>query len=233
MQVKIAPSILAADFARLGEEVRTVEAAGADLIHVDVMDGHFVPNLSMGPVVVEALRRVTRLPLDVHLMIEDPAKYMGAFIEAGAHHITFHVETVEEPAALAADLHARGLGAGLSLNPETPVDRVLDLIPHFDMILVMTVHPGFGGQSFLGENLEKARRIRERESRSGLRLDVEVDGGIDTRTVSLARSAGCNVFVAGNSIFRSSDPKEALRALRTVAQKADWKFPEACASRGE
>ena len=222
MQLKIAPSILAADFARLGDEVRAVEAAGADMIHIDVMDGHFVPNLSMGPAVVQALRRVTRLTLDVHLMITDPGKYLDAFVAAGAHHITFHIEANGDPVEMARHLHGRGIGAGLTLNPATPVERIIDLLEHFEMFLIMTVHPGFGGQSFLGDNLQKARKIREREGlerRSRAPLDVEVDGGIDARTALLARRAGCNVFVAGNSIFGKPDPQGALRTLRESLEK--------------
>jgi len=216
MAVKLAPSILSAAFERLGEEVRAVEAGGADQIHVDVMDGHFVPNLSMGPIVVEALRRVTRLPLDVHLMITDPTRYVDSFIKAGANHITFHVEVLDDPLSLARSLRARGIGAGISINPGTGVDRVLDLIPELDLVLVMTVNPGFGGQAFLGENLDKVRALRRAE-RSAARtqpLDIQVDGGIDERTAPLARAAGANVFVAGSAIFKSPDPRAALRALR-------------------
>lgn len=222
MRLKIAPSILSAHFEQLGAEIRAVEAAEADQIHVDVMDGHFVPNLSMGPVVVEALRRSTRLPLDVHLMITDPGKYFDSFIKAGANHITFHIEANGDAAELCSKLHERGIGAGLALNPETPVERVIDLVPLFELILVMTVHPGFGGQSFLCENLEKVKAIRrlERSFKGGgsektpKALDVQVDGGIDSRTARQAQEAGANVFVAGNAIFRSGDPTEALRSLR-------------------
>ena len=216
MAVKLAPSILSAAFERLGEEVRAVEAGGADQIHVDVMDGHFVPNLSMGPIVVEALRRVTRLPLDVHLMIAEPARYVEPFIKAGASHITFHVEVVDDQLPLARLLRARGIGAGISLNPATGVDRVLELIPELDLVLVMTVNPGFGGQAFLGENLDKVRALRRAESSAARPhpLDIQVDGGIDERTAPLARAAGANVFVAGSAIFRSPDPRAALRALR-------------------
>jgi ribulose-phosphate 3-epimerase len=217
MRLKIAPSILAAAFERLGEEVRQVEAAGADQIHVDVMDGHFVPNLSMGPVVVEALRRVTRLPLDVHLMITDPSRYAESFIRAGANHVTFHVEVEKDPPRLAAWLHERGVGAGLALNPETPVDGVLDLVPHFDLILVMTVHPGFGGQSFLPETVEKVAAVRSRarmRAAGSVPLDIQVDGGIDRTTAAEALAAGANVFVAGSSIFGGGDPASAVRELR-------------------
>jgi ribulose-phosphate 3-epimerase len=239
MENKIAPSILAADFARLGEQVRAVEEAGADLIHVDVMDGHFVPNLSMGPAVVEALRSVTALPLDVHLMITDPERFIDRFVEAGASHITFHLEANGDHRRMAESLRERGIGAGICVSPPTPIDGIFPLIHLFDMALIMTVHPGFGGQSFLAENLGKARAIRAREMgwarergekapsdgerhgdgerRAGgarRRIDVEVDGGIDANTVGAARDAGCNVFVAGSSIFRSPDPGEALRKIR-------------------
>jgi ribulose-phosphate 3-epimerase len=224
MRLKIAPSILSADFARLGEEVQQVEAAGADQVHVDVMDGHFVPNLSMGPIVVDALRRVTRLPLDVHLMITQPGKHIDAFVRAGASHVSFHLEAEGDMEAMARGLREKGVGAGLVVNPETPVERALGLLPGFDMILVMTVHPGFSGQGFLAENLEKVRAVRALESkllasgRRGRALDIEVDGGIDERTAVLARDAGANVFVAGSAIFRHGEgdppPGEALRALR-------------------
>ena len=213
MRFKIAPSILSARFERLGDDVRAVENAGADLIHVDVMDGHFVPNLSMGPVVVEALHRETKLPLDVHLMITDPGRYLEAFVKAGANHVTFHVEADGDPVAMADWLHQRNVGAGIALNPETPVERVLELLPCFDMVVVMTVHPGFGGQSFLAENLEKVKAIRSHESRQGA-LDVEVDGGIDAGTALDSQRAGANVFVAGNSIFGTAKPDEALVAMR-------------------
>ena len=219
MRFKIAPSILSARFERLGDDVRAVEHAGADLIHVDVMDGHFVPNLSMGPVVVEALHRETKLPLDVHLMITDPGRYLEAFVKAGANHVTFHVEADGDPVAMADWLHQRNVGAGIALDPETPVERVLELLPRFDMVVVMTVHPGFGGQSFLAENLEKVKAIRSHESRLGARqgaLDVEVDGGIDAGTALDSQRAGANVFVAGNSIFGAAKPDEALVAMRKV-----------------
>ena len=215
MKLKIAPSILSADFSRLGEEVRAAEEAGADQIHVDVMDGHFVPNLSMGPIVVEALRRVTSLPLDVHLMITDPEKYVPSFLKAGASHITFHVEVHRDPPGLASMIREHGATAGLALNPETSVSSVLPFVDQFELILVMTVHPGFGGQSFLGDNLEKIGPIRE-SARKG--VDVQVDGGVDGRTAVLAQQAGANVFVAGNAIFGAPDPRRALRDLRAALE---------------
>jgi|SoiMethySBSTD1v2_1073268.scaffolds.fasta_scaffold86912_2 ribulose-phosphate 3-epimerase len=224
MKVRIAPSILSARFECLGDEVKAVEKAGVDQIHVDVMDGHFVPNLSMGPIVVEALRRTTRLPLDVHLMITEPARHLEAFVAAGASHVSFHVEVADEPARMARWLKDRGVGAGLALNPETPVERVLSLLPDFDLLLVMTVRPGFGGQKFLPDNLEKIRRIRAEGERTGSRplaLDVEVDGGIDATTARLCRQAGANVFVAGSSIFKAKDPAQAVCDLRASVAQGD------------
>ena len=220
MQLKIAPSILSADFARLGEEVRRVEKAGVDQIHVDVMDGHFVPNLSMGPLVVEALRRVTDLPLDVHLMISAPERYLESFVDAGARHISFHVEAEGDHRAMLEWLQGRGVGRGLAINPDTPVEAVLDWLPLVDMVVIMTVHPGFGGQAFLADNLEKVRRIREKvgasaeSGRGGADLDIEVDGGIDENTIGASRQAGANVFVAGSAIFKAPDPAAAIEVLR-------------------
>ena len=220
MRLNIAPSILAADFARLAEQVREVEEAGADQIHVDVMDGHFVPNLSMGPVVVQALRPVTKLPLDVHLMVTDPGKYLDAFLDAGSDHISVHIESDGDPREMAARIHARGVGAGLVLNPETPVEQALDLLPAFDMVLIMTVHPGFGGQTFLRDNLSKVVSLRREEQELLKRgtierpIDIEVDGGIDPVTAIEACQAGANVFVAGSSIFGQPSPAQAVRALR-------------------
>ena len=220
MRIKIAPSILSADFARLGAHVQEVEAAGCDMLHVDVMDGHFVPNLSMGPIVVEALKRTTNIPLDVHLMITDPATYAESFIKAGADLISFHSEVVDDPRPLARQCREAGVGVGLVLNPDTPVEKVLDVLPEFDMILVMTVHPGFSGQSFLPENLSKVRAIRETEKRLRAEgslsrpLDVEVDGGIDLKTCAAAREAGANVFVAGSAIFDQPAPGDIVREMR-------------------
>ena len=232
MRLKIAPSILSADFARLADEVRTVEQAGADQIHVDVMDGHFVPNLSMGPLVVRALRPHTALPLDVHLMITDPEKYVEPFVDAGADHVSIHVESNGDLGGILQGLEARGVGRGIVLNPDTPVERVFPWLDFVDLVLVMTVHPGFGGQSFLEDNLEKVRSIRvEERRRSGSEdasayessasklervLDVQVDGGVDRDTIRACQEAGANVFVAGSSIFgaKDGDSADALRALR-------------------
>jgi ribulose-phosphate 3-epimerase len=217
---KIAPSILSADFSRLGEEVSRVEAAGADQIHLDVMDGHFVPNLSMGPAVVKALRKVTRLPLDVHLMITDPQRFFEPFANAGADHLTFHVEASGDPRDAICWLRERKLGVGVALSPDTPADRVVDLIPLVDMILVMTVYPGFGGQEFIARTLEKIPPLRAAASRAGRRLDIEVDGGVGAATILEAAGAGANVFVAGNSIFGRPDPAASLRQLREILAEA-------------
>ncbi|MEC7923199.1 MAG: ribulose-phosphate 3-epimerase, partial [Planctomycetota bacterium] len=185
MTPRIAPSILSADFSRLGEQVRVVEDAGAGQVHIDVMDGHFVPNLTMGPVVVEALRSTTGLPLDVHLMITDPEDYLESFIKAGADHISFHVEAEGDKGAMLDLLEERGVGKGIAVNPSTPAEEILEFLPRLDMVVVMTVNPGFGGQAFLGDNLDKVRRIRQEEEKLSLekKLNIEVDGGVDRGTI--------------------------------------------------
>jgi ribulose-phosphate 3-epimerase len=216
---RIAPSILSADFSRLGDQVRAVEAAGAAQVHIDVMDGHFVPNLTMGPVVVEALRAATTLPLDVHLMITDPGDYLDSFVEAGADHISFHVEANGDVGELLGRLEEKGVGKGLAVNPETSVDEIIEFLPRLDMVVVMTVQPGFGGQAFLGDNLEKVSRIRQEISALAepKNLNIEVDGGVDRSTIVKCREAGADVFVAGSAIFGSEDPAEATRELLRLA----------------
>ena len=216
---KIAPSILSADFSRLGEQVALVATAGADQIHVDVMDGHFVENITMGPLVVRALRKATELPLDVHLMITDPLRHLDPFIDAGADNVTFHVEANSEPMACIEHLRRRGVGVGLAISPGTPVDRILELVSRVDMMLVMTVCPGRGGQSLIPETLEKIPPIRRREDelRSAdpcFGIDIQVDGGIDLTTMASAARAGANVFVAGSSIFGVEDPGAEVKAFK-------------------
>jgi ribulose-phosphate 3-epimerase len=215
---KIAPSILSADFARLGEEVRSIEQAGADLIHFDVMDGHFVPNLSFGIPVLESVRKITRLPLDVHLMIEEPTRYVEQFVRAGANSISVHAEVCEDIPAIAHRMHQLGIRAAIAINPETEPTRVLDAAAHLDMILVMSVHPGFGGQGFISESIGKVGTIRRELDRHGLDIDVEIDGGIKIDNIGLVARAGANVFVSGSGIFGHRDYAEIIRQMRAELQ---------------
>jgi ribulose-phosphate 3-epimerase len=211
---KIAPSILSADFARLGEEVRRVEQAGADLIHFDVMDGHFVPNLSFGIPVLESVRKITALPLDVHLMIEEPGRYLEQFVHAGANSISVHAEACEDIPGIAHRMHQLGIRASIAINPETEPTRVLDAAAHLDMILVMSVHPGFGGQGFIPESIDKVRAVHHELKRRGLEVDVEIDGGIKVDNIGLAAQAGANIFVSGSAIFGHNDYAEIIRQMR-------------------
>jgi ribulose-phosphate 3-epimerase len=214
---KIAPSILSADFARLGEEIRRVEEAGADLIHFDVMDGHFVPNLSIGIPVLESVRKITRLPVDVHLMIDNPERYLEAFVKAGANSISVHAEVCPDLPAIARRIRALGIRASVAINPETPVDPVIAAAEHFDMILVMSVHPGFGGQSFIEQTVGKLRAVREEIERRGLDVDVEIDGGIKIENIARAAAAGANVFVSGSGIFGKPDYAAIITEMRADA----------------
>jgi ribulose-phosphate 3-epimerase len=216
-RISIAPSLLSSDFSRLGEHLRAAEDAGADLHHVDVMDGHFVPNLTIGPPVVAAIRKATRAPLDCHLMIERPLAYAKAFAEAGADGITFHVEAKDPPREVALAVRALGKRAGVALNPDTPLDRVLPLLDVVDMVLVMSVFPGFGGQKFMPEVLDKTRRLRKEVGWAG---DIEMDGGINGDTVAACAGAGANVLVAGTAVYGAKDMAAAVRTLRERAEKA-------------
>lgn len=202
----LAPSILSADFARLGEEVAALEAAGADWIHVDVMDGRFVPNLTFGPPVVKALRKVTKLPLDVHLMIVEPDRWIDAYADAGADIITVHAEACTHLSRVLQAIRARGKRAGVSLNPHTPEHVLEYVMQDLDLVLVMSVNPGFGGQSFLGSVLPKVRKIREMAAAHGVQIDLEIDGGIAPETIGAAAEAGARVFVAGNAVFSGAPP---------------------------
>jgi len=214
---KIAPSILSADFTRLGDEIHRVEGAGADLIHFDVMDGHFVPNLSIGIPVLESVRKITRLPLDAHLMIDNPERYLEAFVKAGADSISVHVEVCPDLPAIARQMHTLGIRASVAINPETAPDRVIAAAEHFDMILVMSVHPGFGGQGFIPETVGKLRAIRETIERRGLEVDLEVDGGIKIDNISTVAAAGANVFVSGSGIFGKPDYAAIISEMRLHA----------------
>ncbi len=211
---KIAPSILSADFSRLGDEVRAVEQAGADYIHVDVMDGHFVPNITIGPLIVEAVRRSTRLPLDVHLMISEPDRYIDAFVSAGADILSVHPETLEHLHRTLQHIRSRGAKAAVALNPATPLDILEYVLEDLDMVLLMTVNPGFGGQEFIPAVLPKITRLREIINQKGLKTDIEVDGGISPETIGRVSSAGADVFVAGSAIFLSGDYERTIQLMR-------------------
>ncbi len=213
--IEISPSVLSSDFARLADEVSVVEPY-VNMVHLDVMDGHFVPNLTFGPPVVKKLRKYSRLVFDTHLMISDPGKYAEAFVEAGSNHITFHVETVDDPAAFIEYLHGLGVTAGVTLNPETPVEDVLPYVGACEMVLVMTVHPGFGGQSFIDEAAKKCIKIREE---AGPELRIEVDGGIDPKTAAIVVEYGADTLVAGNAIFGKSDRAAAIADIRSAAER--------------
>jgi len=221
---KLAPSILAADFARLGDEIRAVEAAGADLIHFDVMDGHFVPNLSIGIPVMTSVRKITKLPLDAHLMISEPERYVEAFVKAGADSISVHCEVCPDIPAMAGKIHALGARASIGINPETDADRVLPFAEHLDMILVMSVHPGFGGQEFIPSALEKLRHIRRELDRRGLKIDVEIDGGIKLENIADVKAAGANVFVSGSGIFGKPDYKKIADEMRDTLRRTAVKL---------
>ena len=215
--VRIAPSILDADFARLGEEIALVESAGVELLHLDIMDGHFVPNLSIGVPVVQSISRCTRLLLDTHLMITDPGRYAPAFVEAGAGSITFHIEVTDEPRQLARQIRELGVGVGVgvSLNPGTPAEAIAKIVEDVDLVLVMTVWPGFGGQRFMRECLDKIETIA---GWLGPEQQLEVDGGISPDTAASVVAAGANTLVAGSAIFHNEDPRAAIAALRRAAE---------------
>lgn len=212
--VKIAPSILSADFAKLGEEIKDVELGGADYIHVDVMDGHFVPNITIGPLIVEAIRPVTKLPLDVHLMIENPDQYVEAFAKAGADYITVHVETCRHLHRTIENIKSYGVKAGVVLNPATPVETIQHIIEDIDMVLLMSVNPGFGGQKFIPSVLPKIKQVKEMAELKGVDIEIEIDGGVNEETAKLCIEAGANVLVAGSAVYNKPDRKKAIEALR-------------------
>jgi ribulose-phosphate 3-epimerase len=214
MKIKIAPSILSADFSRLGEEVKAVEAAGADLIHVDVMDGHFVPNITIGPLVVKALKKITKLPLDVHLMIENPDKYIENFAKSGADIITVQVEASHNLASDIELIRKSGAKPGVVVNPKTDLTKVLPVLEKISMVLIMSVNPGFEGQKFMPEVLPKIKELRKVINDRKLNVDIEVDGGINLETAKLVIQAGANVLVAGSAVYYSKDYKAVISGLK-------------------
>lgn len=219
-QIKIAPSILSADFARLGEQVAEAEAAGADYIHVDVMDGHFVPNLTIGPMIVEAIRPWTKLPLDVHLMVEEPARLIGDFAKAGANILTVHAEATPHLHRTVQAIKELNVKAGVSLNPSTSVSAVEELLPFLDLILVMSVNPGFGGQSFISHVLPKIARLRKMLDEGGYHAELEVDGGVNEKTAASVVQAGARVLVAGSAIYNKRESVQAAVARLKHAAEA-------------
>lgn len=218
--IKIAPSILAADFSKLGEEVLEVEKAGADWIHIDVMDGHFVPNITMGPIAVEALRPLTKLPLDVHLMIEDPDRYIEDFAKAGADWITVHVEAATHLHRTIQLIRSFGVKPGVVLNPHTPIESIQHVLEDIDMVLFMTVNPGFGGQKFIHSVIPKVEQLAKIVKDKGLSLEIQIDGGINEETIVLCAKAGATVFVAGSAIYGKEDRTKALQSIKRAGEEA-------------
>lgn len=214
MMTKIAPSILSADFAKLGEEIKDVERGGADYIHVDVMDGHFVPNITIGPLIVDAIRPITTLPLDVHLMIENPDLYIPTFLKAGADIISVHQEACPHLHRTIQLIKDQGVKAGVVINPATPVEMIKETLSYVDLVLVMTVNPGFGGQSFIHETLPKIKQLDELRKEKQYRFELEVDGGVNIETAKLCTDAGADVLVAGSAIFNKEDRQEAIAKIR-------------------
>ena len=212
--VDIAPSILSADFSRLGEDIQAVERGGATILHVDVMDGHFVPNLTVGLPVVKSLARATQLPIDAHLMISEPGRYAEQFVEAGAKMVSVHVEADAHLHRTLSSIRSAGAAAGVVINPATPVESLTEALPYADYVLVMSVNPGFGGQRFIETSLDKVRRLRQLIQERGLTTRIEIDGGVDLNNIAAVVSAGAEIIVAGSAVFSTNDPEAAVRNLR-------------------
>jgi ribulose-phosphate 3-epimerase len=218
--VQIVPSILSADFARLGEEIQKVEQGGATMLHVDIMDGHFVPNLTIGPPVVRSIRKITKMTLDVHLMVTDPDKYAPVFIEAGADQVLVHLEAAKHLDGTLRTIQSEGVPAGVVLNPATPVHMLDDVLGLADYVLIMSVNPGFGGQRFIPRALDKVRELARRRAELGLKFAIEIDGGVALENVGDIVRAGCDWLVSGASIFHSPDPAATVATMRAIAQNA-------------
>ena len=217
--VDIAPSILSADFSRLGEEIQAVERGGATILHVDVMDGHFVPNLTVGLPVVKSLARATQLPIDAHLMISEPGRYAEQFVEAGAKMVSVHVEADAHLHRTLTSIRSAGADAGVVINPATPVESLTEALPYADYVLVMSVNPGFGGQRFIETSLDKVRRLRRLIQERGLTTRIEIDGGVDLNNIAAVVSAGAEIIVAGSAVFSTNDPEAAVRNLREATEQ--------------
>jgi ribulose-phosphate 3-epimerase len=216
---KIAPSLLSADFSKLQEQITLMEEGGADLHHVDVMDGHFVPNITFGPFIVKAIKKCSNIPLDVHLMIENPEKYVEDFVKAGADYLTVHVEATKHIHRLLQQIRATGAKVGVSLNPGTPLSSIEEILDDVDMILIMSVNPGFGGQSFIPQSLDKIRRLRKMLSDRGLdHVEIEIDGGVKLENIAEVAAAGVDIFVSGSGIYNAPNPKEMITEMKKIIE---------------